>query len=85
MFTIIWVALALIVTHLVFSLFKWGFDTSDDGMKRYAVIFAVIVLVFAAFDGFGTTALLHAFYSWLGYMLGLVVIRATGIGRPVDR
>ena len=85
MFTVIGAALALIVIHLVFSLFKWGFDTSDAGMKRYAVIFAVIVLVFAAFDGFGTSALLHAFYSWLGYMLGLVVIRATGIGRTSNR
>lgn len=85
MLTVIVAALALIVIHLVFSLFKLGVDTSDAGMKRYAVIFAVIVLVFAAFDGFDTTALLHAFYSWLGYMLGLVVIRTTGIGRLSNR
>lgn len=85
MFSIIWAAAALILVGLIFQLFNWGFDTSDAGLKRYAAIFAIIVVVMAAFSGFTTTALVDAALSWVGYMVGLLVLRALNAGRDTPR
>lgn len=81
MLTVLTSVTGLLIVGLIFHLFNWGFDVSDAGIKMYAVIFAIIVVVVAVFDGFTTSALADAMLTWFGYMIGLFILRALNLGR----
>lgn len=70
-----------VVSHAL----NWGFTLTDRGLKRYAVIFAVIVLVIAALQGFTAQALLESVGGWFGYMVGLLLLRWAKVGQLTDR
>ena len=76
MFGSFFIALAgLVFFGVILHALNWGFTLTDRGLKLYAVIFAVIVLVIAALQGFTAQALLESVASWFGYMVGLLLLR----------
>ncbi|MFZ1812655.1 MAG: hypothetical protein WAU02_04055 [Candidatus Saccharimonadales bacterium] len=75
-------ALAVVIMHLISVLiFKSGFNTTTAGVRRYAILFGIVVLVMAALRGLTTAALSEAVLNWAGYMLGLLFLRVLGLGR----
>ena len=86
MLGIFFIALAgLVFFGVVFHALNWGFTLTDRGLKRYAVTFAVIVLVIAALQGFTAQALLESVAGWFGYMVGLLILRWAKLGQLTDR
>ena len=75
----------LVFFGVIFHALNWGFTLTDRGLKQYAVIFAVIVLVIAALQGFTAQALLESVGGWGGYLVGLLLLRWAKVGQLTDR
>ena len=73
--------LGILFFGVIFHAFKMGFTLTNQGLKHYAIMFAIIVFVIALVRGFTGEVILESITGWLGYMVGLLLLRRAGLGQ----
>ena len=76
--------LGILFFGVIFHAFKMGFTLTNQGLKHYAIMFAIIVFVIALVRGFTGEVILESITGWLGYMVGLLILRWAKLGKLTD-